>query len=230
MLVAFESQKLTLSEHSYLPHLLELLAVVHHQVHQSFRLCSPYLLDKPFELHTDNASLQWLHHVSRNQACWLNLLAEYQYSVVHIPGRTNLNPADFLMHKRLLDGTGPALSTGYEEHDSALELNASSAAPPAAAFVHRDSDPPPSFTRAHAPLLARPLCSGPSRRPPYRPRGGSPRRCSGVWAGGRAVPPDTPMPASQRLHALRCCLRVLCPCLHVMRCCLRVLFPCLHVL
>ena len=31
----------------------------------------PYLLDKPFELHTDNASLQWLQqqrHVSHHQA------------------------------------------------------------------------------------------------------------------------------------------------------------------
>ena len=52
----------------------------------------PYLLDKPFELHTDNdASLQWLqqqHHISHHQAHWLNLLAEYKYNVtvVHIPG------------------------------------------------------------------------------------------------------------------------------------------------
>ena len=41
----------------------------------------PYLLDKPFQLHTENTSLQWLlqqRYVSHYQARWLNLLAEYQ--------------------------------------------------------------------------------------------------------------------------------------------------------
>jgi hypothetical protein len=53
--VAFESLKLTQQECSYPPHLLELLAVVH-----AFKSLRPYLPDKPFELHTDNTSLQWL--------------------------------------------------------------------------------------------------------------------------------------------------------------------------
>ena len=60
--VAFESRKLTSQELSYLPHLLELLAVVH-----ALKTLRPYLLDKSFELHTDNASLQRLQqqrHVS----------------------------------------------------------------------------------------------------------------------------------------------------------------------
>ena len=143
--VAFESRKLTLPERSYPPHLLELLAVVH-----ALKTLRPYLLDKPFELHTDNASLQWLQqqrHVSHHQARWLNLLAEYQYRVVHIPGRTN--PADFLTRKRFRDGTGPALTTGYEEPDSALELYAASADSPAAAFVHSGPDPStPRFLHA----------------------------------------------------------------------------------
>ena len=72
--------------------MLELLAVVH-----ALKALRPYLLYTPFELHTDNASLQWLQqqrHVSHHHAWWLNLLAEYQYRVVGIPGRTN--PADFL--------------------------------------------------------------------------------------------------------------------------------------
>ena len=73
--VAFESHKLTQPEHSNPPHLLELLAVVH-----AIKTLRPYVLDKPFELHTDNASLQWLlqqRHVSHHQVRWLNLLAEY---------------------------------------------------------------------------------------------------------------------------------------------------------
>jgi hypothetical protein len=105
--VAFESRKLTQPERSYPPHLLELLAVVH-----ALKTLRPYLLDKPFELHTDNASLQCLQqqrHVSHHQARWLNLLAEYQYGVVHIPGRTN--PADFQTRKRFQDGQGPAERT-----------------------------------------------------------------------------------------------------------------------
>ena len=121
--------KLTPPERSYPPHLLELLAVVH-----ALKTLRPYLLDKPFELHTDNASLQWLQqqrHVSHHQARWLNLLAEYQYRVVHIPGSTN--PADFLTRKRFPDGPGPAPHTGYAEPDSALELFTASGA--ASAFV-----------------------------------------------------------------------------------------------
>jgi len=142
--VAFESRKLTLPERSYPPHLLELLAVVH-----ALKALRPYLLDKPFELHTDNASLQWLQqqrHVSHHQARWLNLLAEYQYNVVHIPGRTN--PADFLTRKRFRDGSGPALRTGSDEPDSALELF-TAAATPAAAFVHSCTGPDtPRFLHA----------------------------------------------------------------------------------
>ena len=55
-----------------------------------------YLLDKPFKLQTDNASLQWQQHqrrVTHHQARWLNLLAEYQYRIVHTPGR--ISPSDF---------------------------------------------------------------------------------------------------------------------------------------
>ena len=45
---------------------------------------------------TLSASLQWLQqqrHVSHIQACWLNLLAEYQYRVVHNPGSTRAGVA-----------------------------------------------------------------------------------------------------------------------------------------
>jgi hypothetical protein len=130
---------------SYPPHLLGLLAEVH-----ALKTLRSYLLDKLFELHTDNASLQWLlqqRHVSHHQARWLNLLAQYQYRVVHIPGCTN--PADFLTHKRFLDCLGPAMSTGYEGPDSALELFTASTASPAAAFVHSGPEPDtPRFLHA----------------------------------------------------------------------------------
>ena len=71
-LVAFESHKLTPIART----LLGLLAVVH-----ALKALRPYLLHKPFELHTDNASLQWLqqlqlqHHViiwRVGSTCWPN--------------------------------------------------------------------------------------------------------------------------------------------------------------
>ena len=145
--IAFESRKLTPPERLYPPHLLELLAVVH-----ALKTLRPYLLDKPFELHTDNASLMWLHqqrHLSHHQARWLNLLAEYQYRVVHIPGRTN--PADFLTRQRFPDGQGPASRTGYDDPESALELYAAlvQAPGPAAAFTHAGTGPDaPRFLHA----------------------------------------------------------------------------------
>jgi hypothetical protein len=76
---------------------------------------------------------------SHYQARWLNLLAEYQYKVVHIPGRTN--PADFLTRQRFRDGQGPARQTGYDDPGSALELYAATALAPAAAFVHAGTGP-----------------------------------------------------------------------------------------
>ncbi len=51
--IAYESSKLTAPERAHPPHLLELLVVVY--CLKSFR---PYLLDRSFELRTDNASLQ----------------------------------------------------------------------------------------------------------------------------------------------------------------------------
>ena len=128
-------------------HLLELLAAVH-----ALKKLRPYRLDKPFELHTDNASLrsrQRRRHVSHHQARWLNLLAEYQYRVVHIPGRTNT--ADFLTRKRFPDGTGLAPHTGYAEPSSCSQR-------PARLLRSRPAPEPPRFLRPLrrvAPLPAR---------------------------------------------------------------------------
>ena len=157
--VAYESRKLTAPERAYPPHLLELLAVVH-----ALKVLRPYLLDRPFELHTDNASLQWFQqqrHVTHQKARWLNSLAEFRMTVVHIPGRTN--PADFLTRKRFPTGLDPAPSTGYADPESSLELFSlngsppSSPPPPGQVFVHRGhagSDAPSflheSFTQALA--------------------------------------------------------------------------------
>ena len=117
----------------------------------------PYLLYKPFELYTDNASLQWLqqkrhvsHHQARN-ARWINLLAEYRYRILHIPGRSH--PADFLTRRHFPDGSGPAPHTGYDEPDSVLELLTVSGAAPASTFMA--AGPAAESTRfLHADLAA----------------------------------------------------------------------------
>ncbi len=91
--IACESRKPTAPERAYPPPLLELLAVIHSL--KSFR---PYLLDRSFEFRTDNASLQWFlqqRSLNHHQARWLNIISEFQFSVMHIPGRLkSLNPAD----------------------------------------------------------------------------------------------------------------------------------------
>jgi hypothetical protein len=95
---------------------LELLAVVH--CLKSFR---PHLLDRTFELRTDNASLQWFlqqRSLSHHQARWLNTISEFKFTVAHIPGR--LNPADHLSRMRFPEGPAPAPSAEYD--DGASEL------------------------------------------------------------------------------------------------------------
>ncbi len=113
-------------------------------------------------------------HLSHHQARWLNLLAEYQYTVMHIPGRTN--PADFLTRKRFPDGQGPALTTGYDDPGSSLDLYAA-----AAAFTHAGTGPDaPRFLHSEfaaalrAALPADPPPGPPPRRNPgQRPRPGT---------------------------------------------------------
>ena len=82
----------------------------------SLRAFHQYLLDKPFELHTDNTSLQWLNRqrlVSHHHARWLDTIGEFAFTIIHIPGSTN--PADFLSSMRFSSGTELALTAGYTD-------------------------------------------------------------------------------------------------------------------
>ena len=129
------------------------------------------MLDKTFRLRTDNANLQWLQrqrHISHHQTCWLNLLAEHQPRVVHIPNRTN--PAGFLALERFPGGPGLVHHTG---DDSALGPFTASGSAPASALV--TTGPAAESTRfvdrpapVHAILrLFTRLFAG-VHRPPYR--------------------------------------------------------------
>ena len=205
--VAFESRKLTAPERSYPPHLLELLAVV-----QALKSLRPYLLDRPFELHTDNASLTWLMQqrtLSHHQARWLNLIAEYQFTVVHIPGRTN--PADYLSRQRFASGQAPAPSTGSADPGSSLELFAATATGSTAARCPTSNSPEQDasierLVAATAPgtTATRGLTSTgpPAPAPPALPIPNSPRTSTTsarpavqASASGPARPPFPPSPS-----------------------------------
>ena len=74
----------------------ELLAVI--TFVKKFR---QYLLGKPFRIRTDHAALQWLKRTTEpigQQARWLEILEEFDYTVEHRPGRLHGN-ADALSRR-----------------------------------------------------------------------------------------------------------------------------------
>ncbi|KAL5477031.1 hypothetical protein EMCRGX_G023770 [Ephydatia muelleri] len=87
--VAYASKTLTRTERKYCVTHREILALV--WVTHHFR---PYLYGHKFVLRTDHSALQWLHNFKEPEgqtARWLEQLAEYNYRVVHRPGRHHTN-------------------------------------------------------------------------------------------------------------------------------------------
>ena len=110
--VAYESRKLTAAEQAYLPHVLELLAVVH-----ALRVFRHYLLGSgaprppgvlsDFTLRTDNQAVSWLRtkrDINRFMARWLDEIEEFRFDIEHVPGR--LNPADPLTRRSFPGAAG----------------------------------------------------------------------------------------------------------------------------
>ncbi|KAJ3581002.1 hypothetical protein NHX12_032613 [Muraenolepis orangiensis] len=59
-----------------------------------------YLLGRPFTVRTDHSSLRWLTQMKKPEgqlARWLERLGEYNFEIVHRPGRLHSN-ADSLVH------------------------------------------------------------------------------------------------------------------------------------
>ena len=86
--VAFESRKMNPAEQNYPTHERELLAVIH-----ALRTWRHYLLGRKFTIVSDHHSLKFLQtqpQLSRRQARWLELLAEFDYEIVHRPGKSNV--------------------------------------------------------------------------------------------------------------------------------------------
>ena len=98
--IAYYSKTLAPPERNYCVTRRELLAVVKAVKH--FR---PYLYGQEFRLRTDHASLRWLcrrHEPSAQVARWLEILAEFQYSLEHRAGLKHGN-ADGLSRKPQCD-------------------------------------------------------------------------------------------------------------------------------
>ena len=87
--VSYNSRQLSSAEQNYSAIERELLAVVH-----AVRVYRPYLYGRKFTLITDHRPLKWLMSLkdpSSRLARWSVLLQDYQYEVIHRPGRKNSN-------------------------------------------------------------------------------------------------------------------------------------------
>jgi len=93
--VAYELRRMTAAEMNYPIHEKELLAIIH-----GLKVWRVYLEGQHFKIVTDHKSLIYLQSqptLSRRQARWNELLAEYDYEIVYKPGKTNV-VADALSH------------------------------------------------------------------------------------------------------------------------------------
>ena len=91
--LAYGSRKLSKTEQNYCTTRRELLAVVEFTSH--FR---QYLLGRHFTVRTDHSSLRWLTKMREPEgqlARWLEKLGEYDFEIIHRPGRLH-NNADSL--------------------------------------------------------------------------------------------------------------------------------------
>ena len=100
--IAYTSRTLISAELNYATTEKELLAIIH--AVKQFR---PYLYGRRFTLVTDHRPLLWLHRLKdpvQRLARWKILLREYDYYIVHKPGRVNMNgrtiqkPHNHLLH------------------------------------------------------------------------------------------------------------------------------------
>ena len=93
--IAYESRKLNAAEMNYPTHERELLSVIH-----ALRQWRHYLLGKPFKIVSDHHPLKYLMtqpNLSKRQARWVEQLAEFEFEIVHRPGKSNV-VADALSH------------------------------------------------------------------------------------------------------------------------------------
>lgn len=96
--LAYGSRRLSTTEQNYCTTRRELLTVVEFATH--FR---QYLLGRHFVVHTDHSSLQWLIRMKESEgqlARWLEKLGEYDFRVIHRPGRHHTNAGALSRRRR----------------------------------------------------------------------------------------------------------------------------------
>src|SRR5664279_5345640 len=94
--IAYASRRLSQQEKNYCVTRRELLAVVNFMKY--FR---HYLLGRQFVVRTDHAALRWLRKIPEpigQQARWLEMMEEFQFEIIHRPGRQHGN-ADAMSRK-----------------------------------------------------------------------------------------------------------------------------------
>ena len=125
--VAYRSKKLTPAERNYDTREKEFLALVDACSH--FR---PYLhSDLPFTLLTDHDSLKYhktMPHISGRLARWIEKMAEFDYTIAHIPGVKNI-PADAVSRRFDLKGE-PTEANAWGSKAGTDALNAVLRRPP----------------------------------------------------------------------------------------------------
>ena len=121
--VAYASRTLTKAERRYCATRREMLAMV-----WAVRYFRPYLYGRLFTARTDHNSLKWLQNFRDTEgqlARWLEILAEYQFTVEHRPGKRHGN-ADALSRT-------PCTQCGRQEEpgeDSVETITVADASPP----------------------------------------------------------------------------------------------------
>ena len=110
--ITYDSRKMNASEMNYLTHERELSVVIH-----ALRVWRQYLLGKRFKIFTDHYSLKYLTtqpNLSKRQARWVEMLAKFDFEVVHRPRKSNV-VADALPQLNSMQ-VGPA-SRGHHMKD-----------------------------------------------------------------------------------------------------------------
>ena len=89
----------------------ELLAVV-----TFVRKFRQYLLGKPFLIRSDHSALQWLKRTPEpigQQARWLEILEEFDYTIEHRPGTNTATPTHCRAFTRVISLRNPAQNQSF---------------------------------------------------------------------------------------------------------------------
>ncbi len=142
--IAYASRTLSKAQKNYCVTRRELLAVVFF-----VRYFRPYLYGRHFTIRTDHGSLRWLLNFRNPEgqvARWLQILGEYDYEIVHRPGKSHQN-ADSLSRRPCpqcqrndseSNSTVTRKESEYESNKNAATAEKSSQTPPESLVEYGD--------------------------------------------------------------------------------------------